>query len=45
MSRTVIYRKAGARSGLGARVADGQPPGASWIILADPEGNEFDLER
>jgi predicted enzyme related to lactoylglutathione lyase len=29
---------------LGARVADGQTPGASWIILTDPEGNEFDLE-
>ena len=29
---------------LGARVADGQPPGVSWIILADPEGDEFDLE-
>jgi len=21
-----------------------QPPGVSWIILADPEGNEFCLE-
>lgn len=31
-------------TGLGARVTDGQPPGASWIILADPEGNEFCLE-
>jgi catechol 2,3-dioxygenase-like lactoylglutathione lyase family enzyme len=30
---------------LGARVLDGQPPGASWIILADPEGNEFWVER
>jgi predicted enzyme related to lactoylglutathione lyase len=30
--------------GLGASVADGQPPGVSWLILADPEGNEFCLE-
>ncbi len=29
---------------LGATVRAGQPPGASWIILADPEGNEFCLE-
>jgi Glyoxalase-like domain len=28
--------------GLGARHADvGQGPGASWVVLADPEGNEF----
>ena len=31
-------------AGLGARVTGGQPPGAGWVILADPEGNEFCLE-
>lgn len=30
--------------GLGATVIGGQPPGAGWIILGDPEGNEFCLE-
>ena len=29
---------------LGATVIGGQPPDAGWIILADPEGNEFCLE-
>jgi Glyoxalase-like domain len=29
---------------LGATVLDDQPPGAGWLILADPEGNEFRLE-
>jgi hypothetical protein len=29
---------------LGATAAGGQPAGAGWIILADPEGNEFCLE-
>lgn len=30
--------------GLGARRVDvGQPPDASWVVLADPEGNEFCL--
>ena len=30
--------------GLGARRADvGQGPDASWVVLADPEGNEFCL--
>ena len=29
---------------LGAVIAGDQPPGASWVILADPEGNEFCLE-
>jgi Glyoxalase-like domain len=29
---------------LGATVVADQPPGAGWIILADPEGNEFCLE-
>ncbi len=30
--------------GLGARRADvGQPADASWVVLADPEGNEFCL--
>jgi predicted enzyme related to lactoylglutathione lyase len=29
---------------LGARRADvGQPAGTSWVVLADPEGNEFCL--
>jgi len=28
--------------GLGARHADvGQGPDVSWVVLADPEGNEF----
>ena len=32
--------------GLGARHVDvGQPPDASWFVLADPEGNEFCLLR
>jgi predicted enzyme related to lactoylglutathione lyase len=31
-------------TGLGATVLDDQPPGAGWLILADPEGNEFCLE-
>ncbi|MGH3208013.1 MAG: VOC family protein, partial [Trebonia sp.] len=30
--------------GLGATVLDNQPPDAEWLILADPEGNEFCLE-
>jgi predicted enzyme related to lactoylglutathione lyase len=30
--------------GLGATVSASQPPGVSWLILADPEGNEFCLE-
>ncbi|HEX9034643.1 MAG TPA: VOC family protein [Streptosporangiaceae bacterium] len=29
---------------LGASVPDDQPDGASWLIMADPEGNEFCLE-
>jgi predicted enzyme related to lactoylglutathione lyase len=29
---------------LGATITDGQPPGVSWLVLADPEGNEFCLE-
>ena len=29
---------------LGARVLDDQPPGVGWVVLADPEGNEFCLE-
>lgn len=29
---------------LGARLADvGQPADVSWVVLADPEGNEFCL--
>ena len=31
-------------TGLGARVLDQQPPDAGWIVMADPEGNEFCLE-
>jgi predicted enzyme related to lactoylglutathione lyase len=31
-------------TGLGATVLADQPPGASWIVMADPEGNEFCLE-
>ena len=29
---------------LGATVAERQPPGVGWIVLADPEGNEFCVE-
>jgi predicted enzyme related to lactoylglutathione lyase len=29
---------------LGATVAASQPPDVGWLILADPEGNEFCLE-
>jgi hypothetical protein len=29
---------------LGATITGGQPPGVPWLILADPEGNEFCLE-
>ncbi|MEU3717392.1 VOC family protein [Streptomyces californicus] len=32
--------------GLGATRADvGQGPGRSWVVMADPEGNEFDVLR
>jgi|SRR5450755_2703715 predicted enzyme related to lactoylglutathione lyase len=31
--------------GLGPTITGSQPPGVSWLILADPEGNEFCLER
>jgi hypothetical protein len=32
--------------GLGARHIDiGQPPTATWVVLADPEGNEFCVLR
>lgn len=33
--------------GLGARVMDDrrEPDGTGWVVLADPEGNEFCLER
>jgi hypothetical protein len=31
-------------TGLGAQVVGGQPLDAGWIIMADPEGNEFCLE-
>jgi predicted enzyme related to lactoylglutathione lyase len=30
--------------GLGASVAGGQPADAGWVVLADPEGNEFCVE-
>ena len=30
--------------GLGARVVSDQRPEFGWVLLADPEGNEFDLE-
>jgi hypothetical protein len=30
--------------GLGVTVLADQPPDVNWIILADPEGNEFCLE-
>lgn len=29
---------------LGASVIDDQPAGVPWVILADPEGNEFCVE-
>ncbi|HEY1617219.1 MAG TPA: VOC family protein [Streptosporangiaceae bacterium] len=32
--------------GLGARMSHaGQPPEATWVVLADPEGNEFCVLR
>lgn len=32
--------------GLGATKVDvGQGPGRSWVVMADPEGNEFDVLR
>ena len=31
-------------TGLGASVLGDQPPGVSWIVMADPGGNEFCLE-
>ncbi|MFI2644406.1 VOC family protein [Streptomyces sp. NPDC018610] len=32
--------------GLGAVKVDvGQGPGRSWVVMADPEGNEFDVMR
>ncbi|MPY37828.1 VOC family protein [Streptomyces adustus] len=32
--------------GLGAAKVDvGQGPGRSWVVMADPEGNEFDVLR
>ena len=30
--------------GLGATVTADQPPDAGWIVMADPEGNEFCLD-
>ena len=32
--------------GLGAAKVDvGQGPGRSWVVMAGPEGNEFDVPR
>jgi predicted enzyme related to lactoylglutathione lyase len=33
--------------GIGATLVDDQrrPDGTGWVVLADPEGNEFDVER
>jgi predicted enzyme related to lactoylglutathione lyase len=31
-------------TGLGARVLSDRRPEFGWVLLADPEGNEFDLE-
>jgi hypothetical protein len=32
--------------GLGARRIDiGQGPDVSWVVMADPDGNEFDVLR
>lgn len=30
--------------GLGARMVSDRRPEFGWVLLADPEGNEFDLE-
>ena len=29
---------------LGATVSEAQPPDAGWVVMSDPEGNEFCLE-
>ncbi len=33
--------------GLGATIVDDRrrPDGTGWVVMADPEGNEFDVER
>jgi hypothetical protein len=31
-------------TGLGATVADDRRPQVGWVVLADPEGNEFCVE-
>jgi predicted enzyme related to lactoylglutathione lyase len=31
-------------TGLGASVSGAQPPDAGWVVMADPEGNEFCVE-
>ncbi|HEV2372756.1 MAG TPA: VOC family protein [Streptosporangiaceae bacterium] len=31
--------------GLGASVAEDQPADVGWVVMADPEGNEFCVER
>jgi hypothetical protein len=31
-------------AGLGARVVSDRRPEFGWVLLADPEGNEFDVE-
>ena len=31
-------------TGLGARIVEDRRPEFGWVLLADPEGNEFDVE-
>jgi hypothetical protein len=31
-------------TGLGARIVSDRRPEFGWVLLADPEGNEFDVE-
>jgi predicted enzyme related to lactoylglutathione lyase len=31
-------------TGLGARIVEDRRPEFGWVVLADPEGNEFDVE-
>lgn len=43
---TTFEAELGRLEGLGARRIDvGQGPDATWVVLADPEGNEFCLLR
>jgi predicted enzyme related to lactoylglutathione lyase len=32
-------------TGIGASVISDRRPDVGWVIMADPEGNEFDVER